>query len=288
MEGHGVNGRSLLPRDPAHYLDARTHIPPVVPGKPTGYNLYERACHDIRYRMANAVYAYRFPHYKSHRPRSGFQEYAGLAYRAIQQRVRDREAENVTRDLLERKRKYYLFPLQLNSDSQIVDHSPFGGICDAIAIVLHSFAENAPGDSWLVIKNHPLDTGLIRYRQFATALATELGIEKRVIFIDAGHLPTLLDQCRGVVVINSTVGLSAVHHRRPLVALGTAIYSMPGLTWQGSLADFWTEADSPDMNLYQAFLDYVMHHTQINGDFYTRTGIEMSVAGAVSRLEAVA
>ncbi|WP_058034299.1 capsule biosynthesis protein [Burkholderia pseudomallei] len=287
MEGHGVNGRSLLPRDPAYYLDARRHIPPAVPGKPTGYNLYERACHDIRYRMANALYAHRFPHYKSHRPRNGLQEYAGLAYRAVQQHVRDREAENVTRDLLERKRRYYLFPLQLNSDSQIVDHSPFGGICDAIAIVLHSFAENAPDDSWLVIKNHPLDTGLIGYRQFATALATELGIEKRMAFIDAGHLPTLLDRCRGVVVINSTVGLSAVHHRRPLVALGTAIYSMPGLTWQGSLADFWTEAGSPDMNLYQAFLDYVMHHTQINGDFYTRTGIEMSVAGAVSRLEAV-
>ncbi len=28
-----------------------------------------------------------------------------------------------------------------------------------------------------------------------------------------------------------------------------------------------------------------MHHTQINGDFYTRTGIEMAVRGAVERLE---
>ena len=41
------------------------------------------------------------------------------------------------------------------------------------------------------------------------------------------------------------------------------------------------------MDLYKAFLDYVIHHTQINGDFYTRTGIEMAVAGAVRRLEAV-
>jgi capsular polysaccharide export protein len=87
------------------------------------------------------------------------------------------------------------------------------------------------------------------------------------------------------VVVNSTVGLSALHHRRPLIALGTAIYDMPGLTWQGGLDAFWREAGPPDGVLYQAFLDYVMHHTQINGDFYTRTGIEMAVAGAVERLD---
>ncbi|MGN9493279.1 capsular polysaccharide export protein, LipB/KpsS family, partial [Escherichia coli] len=116
--------------------------------------------------------------------------------------------------------------------------------------------------------------------------AKELGIDDRLRFIDAGHLPTLLDNSRGVIVVNSTVGLSALHHKRPLIALGTAIYSMPGLTWQGSLDDFWTQAEPPDMHLYQAFLDYVMHHTQINGDFYTRTGIEMAVAGTVARLEA--
>jgi capsular polysaccharide export protein len=288
MERHGVNGRSLLPRDPAWYLDSRKHVPPAAPGKPSGYNLYERAYHDIRYRMANTLYARRFPHYKSHRPTNGFREYAGLAYGAVRQRMRDREAESVTRELLEQKRRYYLFPLQLNSDSQIVEHSPFEGICEAISVVLHSFAQRAPTDSVLVIKNHPLDTGLIAYRRFVMTLSRDFGVEKRVRFIESGHLPTLLDHSRGVVVVNSTVGLSAMHHRRPLMALGTAIYSMPGLTWQGNLADFWIEADVPDMDLYQAFLGYVMHRTQINGDFYTRTGIGMSVAGAVARLEAAA
>lgn len=41
------------------------------------------------------------------------------------------------------------------------------------------------------------------------------------------------------------------------------------------------------MHLYRAFLDYVMHHTQINGDFYTKSGIEMAVAGVVARVEEV-
>ncbi|OXI48075.1 capsule biosynthesis protein [Burkholderia aenigmatica] len=284
MELHGVNGRSLLPRDPAWYLDQREHTPSAEPGNPTGYSLFERAYHDIAYRMANAVHAHSFPHYKSHRPKSGLHEYVGLACRAIQSRLHEKEADSVTRDLISRNLEYYLFPLQLNSDAQIVVHSPFGGVCEAISTVLHSFARHAPTDSWLVIKNHPLDTGLIAYRRFATALAKELGVDGRLRFIDAGHLPTLLDHARGVIVVNSTVGLSAVHHKRPLIALGTAIYSIPGLTWQGSLDDFWTQADIPDTHLYQAFVDYVVHKTQINGDFYTKTGIEMAVAGVVARL----
>lgn len=285
LEEHGVNGRSLLPRDPAWYLDQRRVTPYSPVGRATGYNLFERTYHDIRYRAANTLFASQFPHYRSHRPRSGFFEYAGLAMRSLRERHYHREAECVTRELLDSGRPYYLFPLQLNSDAQIVVHSPFDGVRDAIEKVMLSFARNAPSDAWLVIKNHPLDTGLIDYRRFAQGLARQLGLGERFRFIDAGHLPTLLDHARGVVVVNSTVGLSALHHCRPLIALGTAIYDMPSMTWQDSLDDFWRHAEPPDMHLYQCFLDYIIHHTQINGDFYTRTGIEMAVAGAVRRLE---
>ncbi|MGF6987084.1 capsular polysaccharide export protein [Paraburkholderia atlantica] len=288
MERHGVNGRSKLPRDPAWYLDQRRFTPPSSVGQPTGYNLFERAFHDIRYRAANTLYAPRFPHYRSHRPRNGFFEYAGLAARALRQRQHHKDSDQVTCDLLDARKPYYVFPLQLNSDAQIVFHSPFDGVREAVKKVLTSFANHAPADAWLVIKNHPLDTGLIDYRTYSMQLARELGVADRLRFIDAGHLPTLLDNACGVVVVNSTVGLSALHHRRPLIALGTAIYGMPGLTWQGSLDDFWQHAESPDSELYQAFLDYVVHHTQINGDFYTKTGIAMAVAGAVQRLEAAA
>lgn len=286
MERHGVNGRSLLPRDPLWYLEQRGLIPSTPRGRATGYNLFERAYHDIRYRAANTLCAMRFPHYRSHRPRSGFFEYAGLAVRALQQPRYDRHAEAVTREVLGAGQRYYLFPLQLNSDAQIAVHSPFDGVREAIARVMRSFALHAPTDAYLVIKNHPLDTGLIDYRGYIRQLAIELDVDRRLRFIDAGHLPTLLDHALGVVVVNSTVGLSALHHGRPLIALGTAIYGMPGLTWQGDLDDFWVGAPPPDMDLYQAFLNCVIYHTQINGDFYTRAGIKMAAAGAVRRLEA--
>ncbi len=70
------------------------------------------------------------------------------------------------------------------------------------------------------------------------------------------------------------------------MALGVAIYDMRGLTWQGELDDFWQGGEPPNAILYQAFLDYVVNQTQINGDFYTDTGIAMAVEGVVRRLEA--
>lgn len=286
LEHFGVNGRSLLPRDPDWYRAHRAVTPASPPARATGYNLYERAYHDIRYRGANAFYARRFPHYHSHRPRNGLIEYAGLATRALRQRGYDAEAERVTRDLLLERSAYFLFPLQLNSDAQIAVHSPFEGVRDAIDRVIRSFASRGPDGARLVVKNHPLDTGLINYRSYALRLAEVLGVGDRLHFIDGGHLPTLLEHAKGVVVVNSTVGLSALHHHRPLVALGTAIYGIPGLTWQGDLDDFWSDATPPDMHLYRSFLDYVMHHTQINGDFYTQSGIAMATAGAIKRLEA--
>lgn len=285
LEQHGVNGRSRLPRDPAWYLGHRGAIPAGLLARNTGYNLYERAYHDIRYRAANALHASRFPHYRSHRPHNGYREYAGLTRRLLQRRDHRQEADRLTERLVNKKLPFYLLPLQLNSDSQIQVHSPFEGIREVIDHVLISFAAHAPTDTLLVIKNHPLDTGLIDYRQYCKGRAIALGVKNRIEFIDAGHLPTLLDHTKGVIVVNSTVGLSALHHRRPLMTLGTAIYDMPGMTWQGSLDNFWREAEGPDMDLYQAFLDYVLHHTQINGDFYTRTGIAMAVAGAIQRLE---
>lgn len=285
LERHGVNGRSLLSRDPAWYRDRRSVTPPRDLGQATGYRLAVRAFHDMRYRAANTLYRARFPNYRSHRPRNGFVEYAGLAARALKQPLFEREAAQVTRRLLA-GRPYYLFPLQVNADAQIVHHSPFNGVRESIDLVLQSFAEHAPDGHDLLIKNHPLDTGQFDYRSHVRQLACTLGIAERVSFIDAGHLPTLLDHTRGVVLVNSTTGMSALYHHCPLIALGVAIYDIPGLAWQGGLDSFWEHAERPDEALFQVFLDYVIHHTQINGDFYTDTGIGMAVTGAVRRLEA--
>jgi capsular polysaccharide export protein len=170
-------------------------------------------------------------------------------------------------------------PLQLNGDAQIVHHSPFRDMGEVIDLVLRSFAWHAPGGAEILIKNHPLDTGLFPYRRHIARLAMELDLRERVHYVESGHLPTLFRHAAGVVVVNSTVGLSALHQGRPTKALATAIYDLPGLTSRAELDGFWLEPTPPEPALYRAFRNTVIHATQINGDFFTREGIAMAVSG---------
>ena len=66
---------------------------------------------------------------------------------------------------------YFLFPLQLDADSQVRRYSPYSGMKEAIACVLTSFARSAPADTHILIRNHPLDNGLIDYAGFIAAFA---------------------------------------------------------------------------------------------------------------------
>jgi capsular polysaccharide export protein len=45
---------------------------------------------------------------------------------------------------------------------------------------------------------------------------------------------------------------------------------MPGITYQGTLDDFWFAAPRarPDHELYQRFRAHLMAETQLNGSFY--------------------
>ena len=96
-------------------------------------------------------------------------------------------------------------------------------------------------------------------------------------------MPTILPHCRGTVVINSTAGLSAIGCGRPTKTVGTAIYDMPGLTWQGPLDRFWAEARdiAPDPVLHDRFRAELIVQTQINGNFYRRLDPAASATGLI-------
>ena len=106
----------------------------------------------------------------------------------------------------------------------------------------------------------------------------------RVIYFENGHLPTLLKNASGTVVINSTVGLSALVHQCPTITLGTAIYNIPGLTNQCNLDFFWNNLEKPNIDLYIKLEKFLMENNQINGNFYTKKGISMSIEGSLKLL----
>ena len=183
------------------------------------------------------------------------------------------------------RRPYHLFPLQLDGDYQLREHSPFPGIAPAIDAVLTSFARRAPADARLLVKEHPLNSGLVDWSGPVAAAAARLGVADRVSFVDGGVLELMLEHAAGVVTINSTVGFLALGCGIPTIAIGEAIYGIPRLTFQGGLDEFWTAGERPDPRVFDAFRRVVARRTQLNGGFFSERGIQLAVAAAVERLE---
>jgi len=284
LERDGVNANSNLPRDPDWYRTAGKSVPRYGNGQAFKSSFFARAWHDVAYNAHGLRNRWSYPAYRSHAPHSAWAEYKAYVRRALQLQTRQRRDAHEITELVRRDKRFYLLALQLNSDSQIRQHSNFSHMKDLVSMVMPSFAMHAPKDADLVIKNHPLDPGIDDHENMVMNLAWQLGIQDRVTFLESGHLPTLLSHAAGVVVVNSTVGGSALVHARPTIALGEALYDMPGLTFQGELDAFWREGEPPDMLLFTRFRNVVIHATQVNGGFYTRSGIRMAVENSLGRL----
>ena len=285
LERDGVNGHSLLPRDPQWYRDTAPRLP--APAKPARFRspFRTRALHDVLYHLASLSNPLLFPRYRTHAPITAPVEYAGYLKRFTQLRYWKPRDEQRIEALVQGRRPYFVLPLQLNSDAQIRDHSPFANMQEVMDHVMGSFAEHAPGDALLCIKNHPLDMGLVNYAKVINRLERFYGLEGRTVYLESGNLNTLLKRAAGTVTVNSTVGIVSLEHQCPTLALSDPIYNMAGLTFQESLDEFWQRPPPPDAELFRSFHNTVMHTTQLNGGFYCRAGIDLAVHHAARTLE---
>ncbi|GJE62232.1 capsule biosynthesis protein [Methylobacterium trifolii] len=282
----GVNGHSTLPRTAAEVRALARRLP--VPGRamPSTGDMARRSVWDVGYNLANVFFPYIYPHFRSHRPTHIAMEYAGWIKKFSSRGRTRREAARCSEIYNAVGCDYFLLPLQLDSDYQIRVHSPFLGVEGFMDRVIKSFAETSKAPTRLLVKLHPLDSGLMNWRKFARASARRHGVSERLDFIDGGDLPSLIAGARGVVIVNSTVGMLSLESGCPTFALGTAIYNMPGLTHQGDIDGFWTAPTPPDMGLMSDFRRVVLHRTQVNGGFFSKSAIARAVAGSVPRLEA--
>lgn len=135
---------------------------------------------------------------------------------------------------------------------------------------MYSFATKAPATKFLVFKHHPMDRGHRLYRPLINKLSKKYGIRNRVLYVHDLSMPEMLKHAKAVVTINSTAGLSALIHNKPLKVMGDALYDMKGLTYQGHLHQFWTADFQPDMGLLAKFRSYLLETTQINAVFYSK------------------
>ncbi len=162
---------------------------------------------------------------------------------------------------------FFLVPLQVSSDSQVSLGSGYEGMEPFIEELIVSFARHGrPGDR-LAFKHHPRDRGYTHYGHWIRCLARRHGLEDRVLYFHDGALGPILKRARGVITINSTVGLQALYHNRPTKVLGRTFYDLPGLTDQQPLEAFWTNPTGSDRPLFRRFYHHLIKTTQINGNF---------------------
>jgi capsular polysaccharide export protein len=284
MELDGVNGRSTLSKDPNWYVDRAKTLSPLadLPSIP--------ASEGRRWREAAGYYArsllqsWRFPHYESHRPDLWVAEAAGWGLRLLN----GKRAQKRTETTLARIRgiQHFLLPLQLSSDHQIRIHSPFKNMKSAADYVIDSFARAAPAGLHLVIKQHPLDNGLVNWRRFVKRRAGHHGIAERVHFVEGGNIAAMVEQARGVVTVNSTTGTLALSAAIPVKVLGRAIYDLDRITYQGLLDDFWSDPTRPDAEVYSAFCRTLIDRCLIRGGFASEEGLRLLIDAAFNKLTA--
>lgn len=277
LERDGVNTHSLLPRDPAWFWDVGGAITPAQSSWESFTSPFRiRAAHDVLYHCTSFWNYLFYPGYRNHSPISMPVEYVAYLRRFSLVRLRKQRDVTCIQTLASSGKAYFVLPLQLNTDAQIRQHSPYRDMSEVIVHVLRSFAMYAPKNSELIIKNHPLDMGIVDFEGEIHQLCQQYDLAGRVHYVESGDLNVLLKKARGVVTVNSTVGSVALGFGCPTIALSDPIYNIPGLTFQGRLDDFWQDEGKPSVELFNRFRNVVITATQVNGGFYCKTGIALA------------
>lgn len=287
MEQGGVNGLSSLPNTREALAELASQCPqapkPRRVGNPQKIKTWRAIAH-----YAGTIFLWPlFRHFQTHRPQSASLEVWGWFLRVLSRPVRRKRSVKALRSVYRSRSPYFFFPLQLDADSQVRRYSPYSGMKEAIACVLTSFAHSAPKNVHCIIRNHPLDNGLIDYYNFISAFSKACGISERVHFTEGGKALKMMLKSVGVVVLNSTMGITALQHGKSVYCVGTSIYSLPGLAVdkrEMSLDAFWNNPRKPESTILVDFEGVLKAEALINGNFYTQDGVDTAINGILQRL----
>tara|TARA_Y100001934_G_scaffold167448_1_gene199023 strand:- start:288 stop:1568 length:1281 start_codon:yes stop_codon:yes gene_type:complete len=159
---------------------------------------------------------------------------------------------------------YVYFPLQVSGDSQILVHSDFSSMQEAIACVEREFYAANLDDVKLVINLHPMEPD------------SSYVFDPRTV-ISKAPTHTLINECKSVITINSTVGVEALRQGKLVYLLGRAYFADSDymyITPRGDqlsvkLVEYFKYDSSPGkLNNCSEFIKDVSMRNQILGDVY--------------------
>ncbi len=231
-----------------------------------------------------------FPRFQHHRNRSLVSEFFLWTRNAWRKALHFRANHKSLMDLLEHHDKqFFVVALQVSDDMQLVAHGKGWTLERLITATIKSFALYADPREMLVFKGHPLDRGHFAHGSLIREMARLAGIEDRVRFIDDGSIGLMIRHARGVIAVNSTSGLSALHHGTPLLCLGNAFYNLPQLVSgdgsENALNAFWRDPRAPDETVAQKMLLAIRNHSLVNGTFYFKPGFAVTFKNLLTRIE---
>ena len=263
VERNGVNASSGLPRQAEGY---GFPPPPLPVTRPIGKILPHHVVNISLYHLAQGLGRPFYPYFRS--PYSvpawlQFLGHVGRYFSLIFQSTRHLDAQ-----VIAARGPFFIACLQREGDAQLLRYSRFADNAGFLAEVMDSFARHAPPDRRLVVKNHPLDPGLVNLAAVTRRLAAERGLTGRVDFIDGGNLAQLCRASCGMVVNNSSAALSALGFHTPVKVLGQAFFDFEGLTDQQPLDGFWCAPVAADAALFTRFRAHVIARCQINGNYH--------------------
>ena len=269
FEKWGVNSASVLPRSAEFYLDNELNIPSMREPRALVSGFFTRFWLAMHYYMAMYFCRNQLKNYIHHR------DYRVLNYMAAWATSGWRKWAYKPRESLLAKSienndfpEFFIVPLQVHNDSQVKSFGCVKNVPAFIRTVLRSFVKGADKDVHIIFKHHPMDRGFNHYGELITKLSKKYGIEDRVHYVFDIPMPVFLRKAKGMVVINSTSGLSALLHNMPVKASGQAPYDFAGLTDQQPLSRFWSNPQKPDPNVFNAYRSYLLCRTQLNANFY--------------------
>jgi capsular polysaccharide export protein len=272
LERDGVNGFSRLPRDPQVYLDPVYRNRESATQREFSARLRPHVINTMLH-FAAAIAMWPILGFDArYYGDSIFRQAVGYVGEACW-RMSHGEADKLQAigELAGEGRKIFLCLLQKPGDGQLLVHSRHRGNEAFLQEVLSSFASHAPPEAALIIKQHPLDYAIERSARKVEALVAQHGLEGRVIYLRKTSIDKITPFASAVLTINSTAGLATIVLEKPVVCLGRSFYSIAGLTFQGPLDAFWTEARPPDPQITRGFVAFLMATSQINGGFHTRS-----------------
>jgi len=269
LEKDGVNGNSNFEQ---LELDAFAPASDEVKQELTLSSTFSAmSIHAIQYYFFKMLYRKKYKKYIHHRPWLNAEEafsWARSGIRKIKYKSAEASLEKyLTEDLAG---QFFLAPLQVSVDSQILYHSPYRSVEEFIGVVIRSFAQNADSQDFLVFKHHPMDRGFNNYARYIKKLSYAYDVSGRILYCHDLNLPNLLQKTKGTITINSTVGISSLHHATPTKVLGKAIYNIDGVTSQKSLDEFWLSPCVPCPQKFHTFREFLRDKNQIPGSFYRK------------------